>query len=54
MIEWETGENTKGRLQLIESDDPVTCVVYTKENKLPNKPGWKHFKKFAKRETMLT
>jgi hypothetical protein len=31
MIKWEPGEITTEPLQLIASDEPVTCELYTKE-----------------------
>ena len=29
--------------------DPVTCATYAKEHGLLNKPGWKQFKKYARK-----
>jgi hypothetical protein len=54
MIEWETGEITSEPLQMIAADDPVTCAFYGKENNLLDQPGWKSFKKIAKRDKMFT
>ena len=54
MIEWETGEITSEPLQTIATDDPVTCAFYGKENNLLDQPGWKRFKKIAKRDKMFT
>ena len=34
MVEWETGEITAEPLNLIATDDPVTCVFYGNANKL--------------------
>lgn len=45
LVEWETGESTYEPLSLIAQDDPVTCAVYAKKNKLLNTPGWKQFRK---------
>ena len=50
MVEWENGETTKEPLTIIAKDDPVTCAIYAKENKLLDMPGWKQFKSLAKRE----
>jgi hypothetical protein len=39
MIEWENGD--------IAADDLVTCAIYSHENDLLDKPGWKHLKHVA-------
>jgi hypothetical protein len=41
IIEWENGETTIELLKAIGTDDPVTFVIYTHENDLQEKPGWK-------------
>ena len=33
-IEWEKGEITAKPLSIIAADDPVSCVIYAKDNKL--------------------
>ena len=33
-VEWETGEITYEPFSIIAADDPVNCVLYTKENDL--------------------
>ena len=53
MIEWENGEITSEPLSMIAKDDPVTCAIYARENKLLNTPGWKRFKGIAKRQKKL-
>ena len=53
MLEWETGEVTAEPLHLIAADDPVTCAIYARDNDLLDLPGWKRFKRIAKREKML-
>ena len=53
MIEWENGEITSEPLSIIGADDPVTCAIYARENKLLDKPGWKRFSRLAKREKKL-
>ncbi len=50
MIEWESGEITYEPLAIIAADDPVTCAIYAKEHGLLETPGWKQFKKLARRE----
>jgi hypothetical protein len=52
IIEWEPGEIATEALQLIASDDPVTCELYTKEKHLLEWPGRKRFKKTTKWETL--
>jgi hypothetical protein len=49
-VEWENGEITSEPLNIIASNDPVTCAIYARENSLLDLPGWKHFKSIAKRE----
>ena len=51
LIEWESGEITWEPLQLIASDDPVTCALYAKEKDLLNKTGRKRFKQIKSRNT---
>ena len=53
MIEWETGEITSEPLSIIAADDPVTCAIYAKQNKLLEVEGWKRFKGIAKRQKKL-
>ena len=49
MIEWETGEITSEPLSIIPADDPVTYVIYAKQNNLLEIEGWKRFKGIEKR-----
>ena len=49
-IEWENGEITSEPLNVIATDDPVTCAIYARENGLLDLPGWKRFKSIARRE----
>jgi hypothetical protein len=53
MIEWDPGEIATERLQLIASDDPFTCELYTKEKNLLDWPGQNRFKKITKWETLF-
>jgi hypothetical protein len=48
MIEQENGEITTEPLAIIAADDPITCAIYTRDNKLLDLDGWKHFKGIAK------
>jgi hypothetical protein len=54
LIEWENGEITKEPLQVIGTDDPVTCAIYARENGLLDKPRWKRFQHIAKNEKKFT
>jgi hypothetical protein len=49
-IEWENGEIMSEPLNVIATNDPVTCAIYAKENALLDLLGWKRFKSIAKRE----
>jgi hypothetical protein len=53
MIEWENGEITTEPLAIIAADDPVTCAIYARDNKLLDLDGWKRFKGIAKRQQKL-
>ena len=53
LLEWENGEVTPEPLSMIAKDDPVTCAVYAKDNDLLNTPGWKQFKRLAKRQKQM-
>ena len=49
-VEWENGEVTSEPLSVIAADTPVTCAIYARENGLLDTPGWKRFKRIARRE----
>jgi hypothetical protein len=53
MIEWENGKITTEPLAIIAADDPVTCDIYARDNKLLDLDGWKCFIGIAKREQKL-
>ena len=53
MVEWENGEITCVPLSNIAVDDPVTCTIYAREHNLLEHPGWKRFKKLARRGNKL-
>jgi hypothetical protein len=53
LVEWETGESTYEPLDLIGSDDPVTCAEYAIKNDLLETPGWKRFKRYAKNQKKM-
>ena len=50
LVLWENGEQAYKPLSILAKDTPVDCTKYTKEKNLLNKPGWKQFKRLAKRE----
>jgi hypothetical protein len=47
------GTVTSEPLNIIASDDPVSCAQYAKQNGLLEKEGWKRFKRLANREKKL-
>ena len=53
LIDWEDGSTTSEPLAIFATDDPVSCALYAKENDLLETPGWKRFKKIAKRHKKL-
>jgi hypothetical protein len=53
LIDWENGEITKEPLKVIATDHLVTCAIYSRENGLLDKPGWKQFRHIAKNERNL-
>ena len=53
LVNWETGESTYEPLCIIAADDPVSCVIYVKENNLLEEEGWKRFKRLAQRQKKL-
>ena len=52
-IEWENGKLTNEPLNIIASDNLVSCAMYSKKYDLLDKPGWKRFKALAKRSKKL-
>ena len=40
-------------LGIIAADDSVTCAIHANENNLLDKPGWRRFKRIAKRQKKL-
>jgi hypothetical protein len=53
LVKWENGETTYEPLDLIASDDPVTCVAYGKQHGLLDTPEWKCFRCHAKNDKKL-
>ena len=52
-MEWEDGSVNPQPLSVIGKDSPVECAQYALDNNLLDKPGWKQFKRLAKREKMV-
>jgi hypothetical protein len=52
-VEWENGEITYEPLSVIAADDPVSCAIYAQDNGLLDTPGWKRFKRIAKRQKVF-
>jgi hypothetical protein len=50
LIEWEDFSNTYEPMSAVATDDPITLTKYAIDNDLLDKPGWKHLKRFARRE----
>ena len=49
-VEWENGEITDETLSIIAVDAPVACAIYARKNGLLDKPGWRRFKRIAKKQ----
>ena len=53
LVLWENGEQTYEPLSILAKDAAVDCAKYAKKKNLLNKPGWKQFKRLAKREKVI-
>jgi hypothetical protein len=53
LVEWETEETTYEPLDLIASDDPVTCAAYAVKHGLIDTPCWRRFKRYAKNQKKI-
>ena len=53
MVDWEDGERTYEPLDMIATDDPVTCAIYARDNKLLDLDGWKRFRRILKRDVQF-
>ena len=54
LVEWETGEHTYEPLDMMASDDPVTCAEYAMKHGLLDTAGWKRFRRYAKNKERIT
>jgi hypothetical protein len=53
LVEWETGESTYEPLDLIASDDPITCAEYALKHNLLDETGWKQFRHYTRNKNKL-
>jgi hypothetical protein len=53
LVAWETGESTYEPLDLIASDDPITCAEYALKHNLLDEPGWKRFCHYTRKKHTL-
>jgi hypothetical protein len=53
LVAWETGESTYEPLDLIASDDPITCTEYVLKHNLLDEPGWKCFRHYTRDKNTL-
>jgi len=53
MMGWSGGERTYEPLDLIAADNPAVVAEYAKRNGLLDTPGWKRFKRLARRPKVL-
>ena len=53
LVEWETGECSLEPLHALQQQKAL-CGLYAREHGLLEEPGWKQFKKYAKRTKVLT
>jgi hypothetical protein len=53
MLEGDSGEVTPEPLAIIGQDDPVTCALYAEAHGLLDPPGWKRFKRLARRKKKM-
>ena len=52
-LEWGRGAIPYVPLNVIAQDDPAACADYAKQHGLLDTPGWKRFRKMAKRQKYL-
>jgi hypothetical protein len=53
LVAGETGESTYEPLDLIATDDPITCAEYALKHNLLDEPGWKHFCHYKRNKNTL-
>lgn len=52
-ILWGNGETTPEPLNVFAKDDPITCAKYALKHGLLDLPGWRRFRRLAKREQKM-
>ena len=50
---WENGGKTNEPLKIFDKDVSIDCASYTKKHVLLKKPGWRKFKRLAKRKALI-
>jgi hypothetical protein len=50
---WGDGTTTTEPLDVVAKDDPITCAKYGLKNDLLDLPGWRQFRRLAKREQKM-
>ena len=53
MMSWNGGARTYKPLDIIAADNPAVCAEYAKRNGLLDTPGWKRFRRIARRPKVL-
>ena len=53
LVKWEDNSCTWEPLNIIGKNDPVTIADYAKRNDLVDTPGWKRFRRYAKKEKKI-
>jgi hypothetical protein len=53
IVKWETGETTHESLDMIASDDPVSCAEYAIKHDLLTTTGWKRFRSYSSNQSWL-
>jgi hypothetical protein len=53
LVEWETGETTYEPLDMIASDDPVSCAEFALKHDLLTNPGWKCFRYYSSNQQRI-
>jgi hypothetical protein len=52
-VRWLDKSVTTEPLSVFAKDNPVVCALYAKQHDLLENPGWKRFKKIAKRHQKM-
>jgi hypothetical protein len=52
-VKWADGTTTMEPLELVAKDDPISCAAYGLKNELLDLPGWRRFRRLARREQKM-